>query len=171
VLLAGQSNPAANTLDLLMTGDVRTAGGSALNYLFSIDNSRAANVMEVGDILIIATLQATGGARGSMLVQKRDDPRQAVEFDFGLSANGAAITSGDVYVGSTRIGSIAGDRRTPVFTVTAQNFSEVDNLESIYNNVLTIDGGINELFFFAHCVGSDEPVPCQQMIQALLGTS
>lgn len=169
LLLAGQSNPATNTLDLLMNGDVRSGGGSVMSYLFSIDNSRAVNIMEVGDILIIASVSASGGARGNLLIQKRDDPRQAVEYDFALSSTGGAITAGDVFVGSNRVAGVAGDRRAPVFTIQANNFDEVDNLELIYENVLKLDGGINELFFFAHCVGSDEPAPCQLMVQQLLG--
>ena len=64
---------------------------------------------------------------------------------------------------------MSGSRTSPSFQLNNERFSELSNLQSIYQDVLVLDGCVNELFFFSHCVGADHPSTCALMTSKLGG--
>lgn len=163
LLLAGRINPAdGGVIDLLMSGRSGSSAASALDYLFAIDQTRVVNSMELQDLLLISRLDATGSA--SFFLQKRDDPRQALEFVFRLGGGGATVSSGDVYVGQQRVATMSGDRRSPLFQlIDAGTFGEDANLEFVYDQMLQMDVRVIDLFFFGYCIGANTGSVCDDM--------
>lgn len=163
LLLAGRINPGnGDVVDLLMSGRSGSGPASALDYVFAIDRDRAVNTVEVQDIRVMSRIDAAGSA--SMFVQKRSDPRQAVEFEFRIGSGGLTIASGDVYVGQERVATISGDRQTPTFQLTDPGtFREEENLEFIYEHLLGVDVRVVDLFFFGYCIGANTPNVCDNM--------
>lgn len=163
LLLAGRIDPGnGGVVDLLMSGRSGSSANSALDYVFSIDRDRAVNTMEIQDLLFISRIDGTGAA--SLFLQKRGDPRQAVEFVFRVGSGGNTISSGDVYVGQERVATLSGDRHTPVFQLAdPSKFEEDANLEFVYDQLLQIDVRVIDLFFFGYCIGANTEGVCNNM--------
>ncbi|HSM06105.1 MAG TPA: hypothetical protein VK858_15915 [Longimicrobiales bacterium] len=161
LLLAGTVDPAdGEVIDLLMSGRSGSGTTTALDYLFSIDRDNVTNTMQIGELLVVSTLDSSGDV--SIFIQKRNSPRQAVEYRFRLSANNL-ISSGDVYVGNDRVAGMSGDRGAPLFDLTA-DFEELANLEFVYDELLGLDTRVIDLFFVGYCVGANTPEACGSML-------
>jgi hypothetical protein len=166
LLMAGTVDPSnGDVIDLLMSGSSGTGTTTVLDYLFSIDRDDVTNTMEIGELLVVTTLDVSG--EGSIFLQKRNSPRQAVEYRFRLSAANL-ISSGDVYVGSDRVAGMSGDRGAPLFEVSG-DFEEIANLEFVYEELLGLESRVIDLFFFSHCVGANTPEACGGMLNRFFG--
>lgn len=166
LFLTGEVEPSSGEIvDLLMSGSSGSNPSSVMDYLFSVETTRSLNTMELQDLLIISDLDSTTRS-GSFLVQKRDAPRQVMEFQFALGTTGLEISSGEVFVGTERIAQMSGSRAAPVFELEG-NFDEVENLQFVYDEVLGLDSRVIDLFFVGYCVGANTAGPCQSMIDIL----
>ena len=166
VLLNGTSDPDLGIFDLVMTGKIGDSGSqNVVDYLFAIDDAQSSNAIEVGDILIGSTLTPP---TASIAVARAGSSTESVQFVFTLSS-ASSIEEGSVNVGGEQVGTMSGSRTSPSFQLNNERFSELSNLQSIYQDVLVLDGRVNELFFFSHCVGADHPSTCALMTSKLGG--
>jgi hypothetical protein len=164
--LTGEVNPSnGDAIDLLMGGSSGSTSSSALDYTFTLDRTSALNTMQLQDLLVVTTLDAAA-ASGSFLIQKRNDPRQAMEFRYQITSSGLDIASGDVFVGQERVATMSGSRAAPVFEVQG-SFSEIENLEFVYDELFVLDSRVIDLFFVGYCVGANTAPACQSMINIL----
>lgn len=164
--LTGEVDPTdGEALDLVLGGSSGSNPSSALDYLFTLDRSSALNTMQLGDLLVVSTLDAAAGS-GSYLVQQRNSPRQAMEFQFRIGSSGVDISSGDVFVGQERVATMTGNRGAPVFE-TQGSFTEIENVEFVYDEVFGLDSRVIDLFFVGYCVGANTTAACQSMIDIL----
>jgi hypothetical protein len=164
--LSGEVNPSdGDAIDLIMGGSSGSSAANALDYIFTLDRTSALNTMQFGDLLLVSTLDAAAGT-GSFLLQKRNSPRQGMEFQFRIGSNGVDISAGEVFVGQERVATMSGNRAAPVFQ-TEGAFTEVENLQFVYDEVLGLDTRVIDLFFVGYCVGANTAAACQSMVDIL----
>ena len=164
--LTGEVNPSnGDAIDLIMGGSSGSSSSSALDYLFTLDRTTALNTMQIGDLLVVTSLDATAGT-GSYLIQQRNSPRQGMEFQFRIASSGVDISTGDVFVGAERVATMSGSRAAPVFE-TQGSFTELENVEFVYDEIFGLDSRVIDLFFVGYCVGANTGEACQSMINIL----
>lgn len=164
--LTGEVDPSdGEAVDLILGGSSGTNASSALDYLLSVDRTAALNTMQLADMLVVTSLDAAAGT-GSFLIQQRNSPRQAMEFQFRFAPTGVDISTGDVFVGQDRVATMSGNRAAPVFE-TQGAFTELENLEFVYDQIFGLDSRVIDLFFVGYCVGANTTAACQSMLDIL----